>query len=133
MLEKEQVAGMMGQYMNWLKDGINIEPLKDGWYVIGTPFLDESYDGLCVYVKEDNGKIILSDDGYILNGMHALWEESTDLDKKRHQQAEAAIRSHQVNIVDGEMRNETDAEHFPSTLHFFLRAMMEACDILCVG
>jgi len=133
MLSKSRVEDMMEQYMNWLKNGINIEELKDGWYVIGTPFLDESYDGLCVYVKEEDGKLILSDDGYILNGMNALWEESSELDRKRHQQAEVAIRSHQVDIVDGEMRDETDAEHFPIALHFFLRAMMDACDILSIG
>lgn len=69
-MTREECKQLVDAYVEWLRRGLSVEGL-DGACELTTPFLDRHNDHLQVYAVRRNGKIVLSDDGYILSDLRA--------------------------------------------------------------
>ena len=63
-----EIQNLLVQYFSWLKDKTVFRQIEDR-LEITTPFLDRHNDYLQIFVKNDNGGFILSDDGYIIDDL----------------------------------------------------------------
>nr|DAK26643.1 MAG TPA: protein of unknown function DUF1828 [Caudoviricetes sp.] len=106
-------------FFNWLK---NIEEIKlsDGWYEITTPIPDRHNDGIVVYVKEENGQIIISDDGYFFDDMYFFEVIVTDRMNKFFEKLNIEITPNK------ELRVLTTIKMFPVALNNFVQAISVA-------
>ena len=131
-MPQDDYIDLVQRYEKLVHDSMSIRnDLPNGWCAISTPFLDSDNDGLVVYVKREGERITLSDDFYILSWLRPVYGDSSEESKKRNRQAIQVICSYQILVTpEKEMVMETDVEHFASSFHFFLRAMMAASDIL---
>lgn len=131
-MPQDDYIDLVQRYEKLIHDSMSIRnDLPNGWCAISTPFLDSDNDGLVVYVKREGERITLSDDFYILSWLRPVYGDSSEESKKRNRQAIQVICSYQILVTpEKEMVMETDVEHFASSFHFFLRAMMAASDIL---
>ena len=134
-MPQDDYIDLVQRYEKLIHDSMSIRnDLPNGWCAISTPFLDSDNDGLVVYVKREGERITLSDDFYILSWLRPVYGDSSEESKKRNRQAIQVICSYQILVTpEKEMVMETDVEHFASSFHFFLRAMMAASDILSLG
>lgn len=131
-MPQDDYIDLVQGYEKLIHDSMSIRnDLPNGWCAISTPFLDSDNDGLVVYVKREGERITLSDDFYILSWLRPAYGDSSEESKKRNRQAIQVICNYQILVTpEKEMVMETDVEHFASSFHFFLRAMMAASDIL---
>lgn len=131
-MPQDDYIDLVQRYEKLIHDSMSIRnDLPNGWCAISTPFLDSDNDGLVVYVKREGERITLSDDFYILSWLRPVYGDSSEESKKRNRQAIQVICNYQILVTpEKEMVMETDVEHFASSFHFFLRAMMAASDIL---
>ena len=131
-MPQDDYIDLVQGYEKLIHDSMSIRnDLPNGWCAISTPFLDSDNDGLVVYVKREGERITLSDDFYILSWLRPVYGDSSEESKKRNRQAIQVICNYQILVTpEKEMVMETDVEHFASSFHFFLRAMMAASDIL---
>lgn len=114
------------KYVKWIKDNTVETKQDNGWTEIATPFMDRHNDGLIIYAKDDNGTIILSDDGYIIGDM----EMSGINVSRRMKTIEQFMRSYGVNITDKkELQVRATLQNFPVKQHLLLQAMMSASDM----
>ena len=131
-MPQDDYIDLVQRYEKLIHDSMSIRnDLPNGWCAISTPFLDSDNDGLVVYVKREGERITLSDDFYILSWLRPVYGDSSEESEKRNRQAIQVICNYQILVTpEKEMVMETDVEHFASSFHFFLRAMMAASDIL---
>lgn len=61
---------LVNEYLKWLKRGLKAVKVGDATELT-TPFLDRHNDHLQLYAIHQNGEILLTDDGYILDDLEA--------------------------------------------------------------
>lgn len=114
------------KYVKWIRDNTVETKQDNGWTEIATPFMDRHNDGLIIYAKDENGTIVLSDDGYIIGDM----EMSGINVSRRMKTIERFMRSYGVNITDNkELQVRATLQNFPVKQHLLLQAMMSASDM----
>jgi hypothetical protein len=69
-LNLHECRQLIDSYLAWLREGLSVAHLGQSCELT-TPFLDRHNDHLQIYASNENGKIILSDDGYILSDLRA--------------------------------------------------------------
>lgn len=107
------------RFFNWLE---NIEEIKlsNGWYEITTPISDRHNDGIIVYVKEENGQIIISDDGYFFENIYFF--EVIDIDRMNE-----FFKKLNIEITPNkELQVLTTIKMFPVVLNNFVQAISVA-------
>lgn len=121
----------VANYLKWLTDSITERQLETGWTEISTPFLDCYNDGIAVYAREEDGRILLSDDGAVasaticLGGMPAQGKQEAFRD---------FLRPYGVEVLpDWELQMPATPETYPIRFHLFLQAIMAANDIFSQG
>lgn len=122
------MSKFVDEYLKWLKANISEKQIND-CIEITTPFLDRHNDWLQIYVEETaDGRIYLTDDGYILNDL-----QNSGIDIKT--EARKKIIS---NIVSGygvqmsennELCVVADRESFPQKKHMLIQCMMSVDDL----
>jgi hypothetical protein len=117
--------------MTWLRKSITVEQVGEVCEIT-TPFIDRHNDHLQIYVQRENGKYILSDDGYILSD---LQHSGVEFDTEKRKQALATIlRGFGVTrSPNDELRVETDREQLPRRKHNLIQAMLAVNDLFIVG
>ena len=65
-MNREECRQLVDAYVEWLRRGISAESVGEACELT-TPFLDRHNDHIQIYAIRRNGKIVLSDDGYILS------------------------------------------------------------------
>ena len=63
-MNESESKKLVDDYIAWLKRGLAVKDV-DGACELTTPFLDRHNDHLQIYAVKDNGKIEVTDDGYI--------------------------------------------------------------------
>ena len=64
-MTREECDRLIDAYISWLRKGLTVESLENACELT-TPFLDRHNDHLQIYATKRNGKIELTDDGFIL-------------------------------------------------------------------
>lgn len=117
-------------YINWLKENIEINSV--GKYVeISTPFLDRHNDHLQIYVKQDDNKLFLTDDGYILSDLEM---SGCSISTPRRKAAlKTILNGAGISLVGDELTTEATIETFASRKHALLQTMLSVNDIFLLA
>ncbi len=114
-------------YYRWIKESMSAKSLNNGWTSISTPFTDRHNDGITVYARLDNGKITLSDDGYIIGDL--LADGVSLKGPKRRKMLDSFLLSYGVKRNGNEMLVETNIDDYGVSLNMFLQAMLAVNDM----
>ena len=121
---------LVDEYIAWLRKGLSVEQIGEVCEIT-TPFLDRHNDQLQIYVQRENGKYILSDDGYILADLRQSGVEF-DTEKRKHALA-TVLQGYGVTQVEGKLRVEASREDLPRRKHNLIQAMLAVNDLFIMG
>ncbi len=121
---------LVDEYVAWLRKGLSVEQIGEVCEIT-TPFLDRHNDQLQIYVQRENGKFILSDDGYILADLRQSGVEF-DTEKRKHALA-TVLQGYGVTQVEGKLRVEASREDLPRRKHNLIQAMLAVNDLYIMG
>ena len=114
------------KYFSWLKDRTALKSV-DGYLEITTPYLDRHNDHLQIYVAQQNGGFVLTDDGYIIRDLEL---SGCSLNSpKRAELLKQALNGFGVQLNDGRLEVHASPDNFPLRKHNLLQAMLAVNDL----
>lgn len=117
---------LVASYLDWLKQSISVQNIGD-WIQISTPFLDRHNDHLQIYVRAEDGHLVLSDDGYILDDLEAC---GCDIGSPRRRELlQTILRGYGVELHNRELTVRATRETFAQRKHALLQAMLGVNDL----
>lgn len=129
-MNRQECEKLIDDYLNWLRTGLSVEKL-DRACELTTPFLDRHNDHLQIYAVKDNGKIELSDDGYILSDLRT---GGLDLKTpKRRAVLDATLGGFGVKTDGKRIFVEASSRNIGQRLHSLLQAMLAVNDMYVMG
>ena len=121
-----EIETLTQEYFAWLKDKTILRQLKE-WVEITTPYLDRHNDYIQIYVKKENSKFILTDDGYIIAD---LIQSGCNLDSpKRQELLRVTLNGFGVQQDGGELLSYSTFENFALRKHNLIQAMLAVNDL----
>ena len=113
-------------YFDWLFQKYSYHDLSDGIVKINTPFLDNQFDYITMYVEFfSDGKINLTDDGWTLHDLKSNGVYFTPRHKTNNQLLRNITDSLGVEINDNELSIKTDIDKFPIAKQRLLQCIMQ--------
>lgn len=126
----EGCQALVDSYLKWLRAGLSVEDLGEACEVT-TPFLDRHNDHLQVYATRENGKIILTDDGYILADLEA---SGVELDTpKRKAVLDSILKGLGVRLVERRLVVDTSPRSVGQRLHCLIQSMLAINDMFVMA
>jgi hypothetical protein len=120
------VEGLLDNYYAWLKDKTAWKQLKD-WVEITTPYLDRHNDYLQIYLKNEDGNYVLTDDGYIIDDLEI---SGCSLDNpKRQKMLNVTLNGFGVKKENNKLLVKTNKDHFAIDKHNLIQAMLSVNDM----
>ena len=116
--------------MSWLKEGLSVAVVGESCELT-TPFLDRHNDHLQIYAERENGKIILSDDGYILADLEASGLEFVT--PKRKLVLDAILNGLGVRLDQARLLIEASERNLGQKLHSLVQAMLAVNDMFVLA
>lgn len=129
-MNREECEELIEAYVAWLRQGLSAESLE-GACELTTPFLDRHNDHLQVYAVERDGKIVLSDGGYILADLRASGLELTT--PKRRAVLEALLNGFGVREEGRQLVIEASQRNLGQRLHSLVQAMLAVNDMFVMA
>lgn len=126
----EECKKLIEDYLSWLRKGLEVEALE-GACELTTPFLDRHNDHLQVYARTEAGKVILTDDGYILSDLRTSGLEMTT--EKRQAVLEAILNGFGVRREGGELVVEASRRNVGQRMHSLVQAMLSVSDMFVMA
>ncbi len=121
-----EMHDLIESYFSWLKDKTILRQMDD-WVGITTPHLDRHNDHIQIYARMDNGKIIISDDGYTITDLE---QSGCRLDSpKRQKLLNIALNGFGVKLIGEELQVHATPDDFPRRKHNLLQAMLAINDM----
>jgi len=121
---------VIDSYLEWLRTEIEAEKVGD-YCELTTPFLDHHNDYLQFYVRRDNGKIMLTDDGFILSDLHASGVDMRS--PKRKETLNTFLRGLGVKEIEGKLVGEASDKNLGQKVHNFIQAMVSVNDMFMLA
>jgi len=121
---------LVDTYIEWLRHGLSVENIGDACEIT-TPFLDRHNDHLQIYAVRKNGKVLLSDDGYILADLRTSGLEFDT--PKRKLVLQSALNGLGVREQDGELLVEATPATLGQRLHSLMQAMLAINDMFVMA
>ena len=119
------------EYLAWLKAGISVAEVRAGVCEITTPFVDRHNDSLQLYLLQENGGYVLTDDGYTLSNLEM---SGVDLSSpKRQRILKTILQGFGVSVVEGALRVEAQRSNLPRRKHNLIQAMLAANDMFVMA
>ena len=119
------------EYLTWLKTGLSVAKVGDGVCEITTPFLDQHNDHLQIYLFQENGNYVLTDDGYTLSNLEM---SGVDLSSpKRQRILKTIIQGFGVSVVKGALRVEAQRSNLPRRKHNLIQTMLAINDMFVMA
>lgn len=117
-------------YIDWVREGFSVETFGETCEIT-TPFLDRHNDHLQVYVTPSNGKMVLTDDGYIIGDLEA---SGVDLSTpKRQRVLQSIVQGFGVRLSDRELVTEASMANVGQKLHSLIQAMLAVNDMFVMA
>jgi hypothetical protein len=129
-MKKQECDLLIKEYLDWLRGGLSAESLERGCEVT-TPFLDRHNDHIQVYAEKKNGRIILSDDGYILSDLRTSGLELST--PKRKAIMNSVLNGFGVKIEGNDLRIEASQHNIGQRLHSLIQAMLAVNDMFLMA
>ena len=129
-MNKKECDQLIEVYVSWLRKGFSAENMQEGCELT-TPFLDRHNDHLQIYAIKQDGKIIISDDGYILSDLRTSGLELST--EKRKGVLESVLNGFGVRIKEGQLLVEASQQNFGQRLHSLVQAMLTVNDMFVMA
>lgn len=124
---KLNIEEMLDDYTIWLRNEITTN--FGEYQELTTPYLDRHNDYLQIYVKaEENGNIILTDDGYIISNLNMSGIKFIK-NSSRKQRLDSIISNYGLTLVGDDIVATCTIKNFPKTKHMMLQALLLIDDI----
>lgn len=128
------IDSLIDQYYRWLKSHTGLFTDKEtGWTQISTPFTGIFNDTIDIYVRAENGKILLSDDGQTLHNLELVGVPITRSAKRRELLKKILLNYGVALAPTGELRVEATEKDFPQKKHNLLSAILEIGDMFMLA
>ena len=126
-----ECEAIIREYLTWLKTGLSVAKVGDGVCEITTPFLDRHNDHLQIYLFQENGNYVLTDDGYIFSNLEM---SGVDLSSpKRQRILKTIIQGFGVSVVEGALRVEAQRSNLPRRKHNLVQTMLAINDMFVMA
>lgn len=126
-MKKNEIDTLIENYFKWLKDNTSTKLINDTWSEITTPYLDRHNDCLQIYAKKEDNKIILTDDGYIIDDLES---SGCFLDSPRRIEIlNTTLRGFGVTCDNNQLIINTSVDNFPQKKHDLIQAMLAVNDL----
>jgi Domain of unknown function DUF1828/Domain of unknown function DUF1829 len=129
-MTKEECQQLVDGYIDWLRKGISAESVGNACELT-TPFLDRHNDHIQIYAVRQNGKILLTDDGYILSDLRTSGLEVTT--PKRRSILETALHGFGVQLEAGRLIVEASPRNLGQRVHSLVQAMLALNDMFVMA
>ena len=129
-MNKQECEQLIEDYVKWLRKGLSIESLEKACELT-TPFLDRHNDHLQIYAVKQNGKIVLTDDGYILSDLRTSGVELTT--QKRREVLESVLNGFGVRLEGNQLMVEASQRNIGHRLHILIQAMLAVNDMFVMA
>ena len=117
------------EYYNWLRDKTAVSKDQEtGWHTISTPFIGMFNDIIEVYVKMEEGKVFLSDDGITLSNLE-LSGAPVIHSQKRKEWLEMVLLNYGITRKDNELQTVGTEKDFNQKKHNLICAVLEISDM----
>ena len=121
-----EIQNLINEYIKWLADKTSLRTIEE-WAEITTPYLDRHNDYLQIYVKKENGKILITDDGYTIND---LKQSGCKLEtKKRKDLLKMTLNGFGVQLEGDSLITSSSPEKFALKKHNLIQAMLAVNDL----
>jgi Domain of unknown function DUF1829/Domain of unknown function DUF1828 len=121
---------LVDAYIRWLRKNITTANI-DGVCEITTPFLDRHNDHLQIFVRKENGSLVLTDDAYVISDLRM---SGCDIDTPRRQQFLNSVLAGFGVTVDGEeLTTRAQMTDFPQKKHALIQAMLAVSDLFATA
>lgn len=129
-MNRKECENLIDAYIQWLRKGISVEKLEKACELT-TPFLDRHNDHLQVYAVKYDGKIVLSDDGYVLSDLRT---SGLDLNTpKRKAVLEVVLNGFGVRTDGKQIMVEASQRNLGQRLHALVQAMLAVNDMFVMA
>jgi hypothetical protein len=129
-VNREECQQLVDSYLSWLKEGLSVATVGESCELT-TPFLDRHNDHLQIYAARENGKIVLSDDGYILADLEASGLEL--ITPKRKLVLDAILNGLGVRLEHERLVIEASERNLGQRLHSLVQAMLAVNDMFVLA
>lgn len=127
---KKPIGQLIDEYARWLRAGITVAQIGDAFEVT-TPFLDRHNDHIQIYVKQENGHLLLTDDGYILADLRL---SGCSLESQRRQALlKSILGGFGVTQSGDELTTVAHNGDFPQRKHALIQAMLAVGDLFATA
>jgi hypothetical protein len=122
---------LVDSYIDWIREGMSLRSLGNGWHEVVTPFLNHKNDMIELYIKQQNDQITISDGGNTLN---ELMLSGVDRSRKRTNELNVILRSFGVSKNgSNELVINTDTKKFPESKHRLIQAVLSIDDMFMLS
>jgi hypothetical protein len=121
---------LVNEYLEWLRQNISIIKIDDVCEIT-TPFLDRHNDHLQIYVQEENGHYLLSDDGYILADLQMSGVEFNT--EKRKDILNTMLAGFGITQKNSELQIGAQRHNLAQRKHNLIQAMLAINDMFVVA
>jgi hypothetical protein len=129
-VNRQECEQLIEAYVEWLRKGLSVEKHEEACELT-TPFLDRHNDHLQIYAVKENGKIILSDDGYILADLRT---SGLDVNTpKRKAVLESVLNGFGVRTDGKQLLVEASQRNLGQRLHSLVQAMLAVNDMFAMA
>jgi len=129
-MNKQECQRLIDAYIDWLKKGLTVEQLENACELT-TPFLDRHNDHLQIYAVKRDGKVILSDDGYILSDLRT---SGLDLKTpKRKAVLESVLNGFGIRMENEQLLVDASLQNLGQRLHVLVQAMLAINDMFVMA
>ena len=126
-MKKSEIDVLIENYFKWLNVNTSTKLINDTWSEITTPYLDRHNDCLQIYAKKEDNKIILTDDGYIIDDLES---SGCFLDSPRRIEIlNTTLRGFGVTCDNNQLIVNTSVDNFPQKKHDLIQAMLAVNDL----
>lgn len=119
---------LLDDYVRWIKDKTVLRDVNGDWVEITTPYLDRHNDCLQIYLRNEGGGLILTDDAYTITD---LTNSGCSLDKpKRQELLKTTLAGFGVQLSpSNQLTVHATPENFPLKKHNLVQAMLAVNDL----
>ena len=129
-MNRQECDRLINAYVDWLRHGISAKEIGKVCELT-TPFLDRHNDHIQIYALRKNGKIRLTDDGYILSDLRT---SGLDLSTpKRKSTIETILNGFGVKTDGSSLTIEASQHNAGQRLHALIQAMLAVNDMFVMA
>lgn len=126
----KSIRDLVDDYARWLREGLLIARIGDA-YEITTPFLDRHNDHIQIYIRQEDHRTVLSDDGYVIADLR---QSGCSLDTEhRKRLLHSVLNGFGVARNGDELLAIAHNGDFPQRKHALIQAMLAVGDLFATA